>query len=438
MAIASVGGLGLGANSTSNASYTFNTTTNALAAGDFALLVSVSDNTATVDGDNNEHTSVSGGTGAWTKLGEYGNISSGAAAGVVVSVWLFQATGTVSIGTTITLNFSDARVDKCCSFWKYTKAANANIYRDSSPPTNPITSEVNGATGFGSSAFSGLSSAARLYFRGLGKEANTTSGLGVSAGFNQINTTRSRNNANAVCVWAEMRINTSTGETSNPSLAVTGDTAGLFFALVEAANTNGTLTATLGGITLSSTGTVDVAGTASGTLGALTATSTGTVAVVGNSARTLGALTSSAAGTVDVTGSANSTLGALSQTSTGAVAVSGASAPALGQITASAAGTVTTHGELTATLGSLALSAAGTASSTAISGSLAVTLGSLTCVATNVEEEVLTVIVTGSLTTGVSVTGRRGSHLSVVGALSDSVAASGSYVATVSVEGSRP
>jgi hypothetical protein len=233
MTIASGGTLGTGANSTSNSSYTFNTATNTLAAGNFGILISVSDNTGTSDGDNNEHTTVTGATGTWTQLGEYTNAEGSAGAGVTTSVWLFEATGTVNTGTTITLNFASNRTDKCCAFWKFTKAAGHEIIKDSQPASNPITSEVSATNGFGSSAFSALTSKPRLYLRGVGKEANSTTALTVSGSFVDITGTRSRNNAAAVLVRGEFRINTSTGETSNPTLAVSGDTAGLFLALLE-------------------------------------------------------------------------------------------------------------------------------------------------------------------------------------------------------------
>jgi hypothetical protein len=79
-----------------------------------------------------------------------------------------------------------------------------------------------------------LASAARLYFRGLGKEANSATSMTPSTSFTQITGTRSRNNADAIMLRGEFRINTSTGETSNPTLAVSGDNAGIFMALVEA------------------------------------------------------------------------------------------------------------------------------------------------------------------------------------------------------------
>jgi hypothetical protein len=235
MAIASGGTLGTGANSTSNSTFTFTTATNTLAAGDFGILTVVSDNIDTADGRGHTHTLPSGGTGRWSKLAEYTNAPSAATAvGATVSIWIFEATGTVNTGTTITVNFSANVVDKCCSFWKFTVGAgNTLILNRESVGEGVIVSEVNGANGFGSSAFSGLSNISRLYFRGLGKEVNSTTDLTVSSGFTLITLTRSRNNAAAVILRGEFRIVTATGETSNPTLAVSGDSAGLFLALEE-------------------------------------------------------------------------------------------------------------------------------------------------------------------------------------------------------------
>jgi hypothetical protein len=413
VAIASVGTLGTAGAFSNASSYSFSTGFNALAAGDFGLLVSVSDNTGTSDGDNNEHTSVSGGTGTWTKLGEYGNSSAGAAAGVVVSVWLFQATGTVSIGTSITLNFSSNRVDKSCSFWKFTKTASANIQLDTEPATNPITSEVNAANGFGSSAFSGLASAARLYFRGLGKEANSTTAITVSAGpFVAISPQRSRNNADAVLVRGEFRISTSTGETSNPTLAVSGDTAGLFFALVEVANTDGTLSQTLGDLTSSAAGTVDVAGASAVTLASIEISAAGTVESSGASgelAQTLAALTVSSAGTVDVAGAAALTLGALILSAAGVVADPAATLDAtLDALTVTATGGVEVQGAASVSLAELGLSA--------------------TAVALNADAMSLTSTARGS-----AVSSSRNA-----GAITSTSSSAGSYSPTSSAEGSRP
>jgi len=237
MAIAAVGTLGTGANSTSNSTFTFVTVTNSLAAGDIGILTVASDNIATADGSSLNHVLPSGGTGLWSRLREYTNAPSAAAAvGATVSMWKFEATGTVNTGTTITVNFSGNLTDKCCSFHKFTVGAgNTLMLNRTGAEEGSITSEVTGANGFGSSAFTGLSSISRLYFRGLAKEANSTTDITVSTSFTAITPTRSRNNAAAILVRGEFRIVTATGQTSNPTLAVSGDTAGIFLALEEVA-----------------------------------------------------------------------------------------------------------------------------------------------------------------------------------------------------------
>ena len=233
MAITSGGTLGTGASSTSASSFTFNTATNTLASGDHGILIVSTDNRSTADGETNDHTSVTGATGTWTKLGEYTNTVGGAAGdGVCVSVWRFVASGTVNTGTTITINLSGNATDKTCTFWKFTVGAGNTLVRQGGT-TNPVYNTTDASNGFGSVSFSSLASANRLYLRGLGKEANTTTQITNSTNFTVITNNRSRNNASAVYVSGEFRINTPTGETSNPTLAVTGDTAGVFVALYE-------------------------------------------------------------------------------------------------------------------------------------------------------------------------------------------------------------
>lgn len=240
MAITSKGTAGTGANSTGSTSFNYTTNTNSIDSNEFGILVVVTDNNATTDGDNNEHTSVTGGTGTWTKLGEYTNAEGATKAGVTVSAWLFEASGSNAVGTVFTINFSASIDDKTCSMWAFTKASGFHIEKESG--TNPVTSEVSASNGFGSSAFSGLSSIERLYIAGYGKEVNSTTGLTPSTNFTIITGQRSRNNAAAVIVRGEFRINTSTGETSSPTLAVSGDTAGVFLALKEVADGGATTT----------------------------------------------------------------------------------------------------------------------------------------------------------------------------------------------------
>lgn len=232
MAIANVGAGGSGVSSTSSTSFTL-TTTAAYDVGDFGVLCVTTDNIATADGDTNTHTSVTGGTGTWAKIGEYTNTVGGAAGdGVCTSLWVFDPSGTNAISTVFTINLSGNATDKAAQIQKLTKASGKGI-RLAAGVTNPITNGTDASNGFGSVAFSGLSSANRLWFRALGKEANSTTSITPTTSFTQGQNIRSRNNAAAVISRAEFRINTSTGLTSNPTLAVTGDTAAVYAALEE-------------------------------------------------------------------------------------------------------------------------------------------------------------------------------------------------------------
>lgn len=232
MAIAFASSAGTAVSNTAASSLAL-TTTVAISSGSIGMFSVCTDNDGTVDSATNEHTSVTGGTGTWTKLGEYSNANGAALAGVTVSLWMFDATGTNSSGTVFTFNFSTATpVDKAILGGKFTKTSSSYSAR-AVPGSAAQTQAVDAAVDFGSSTISGLTSAEHLYFRAMGKEANTTTALTPTTNFTQQTLTRSRNNAAAVVVVSEYRINTSTGETSNPTLAVSGDTASVFQAVEE-------------------------------------------------------------------------------------------------------------------------------------------------------------------------------------------------------------
>jgi hypothetical protein len=235
MAIASVGSIGTGVSSTSGTSFTLVTTV-ALAAGDFITLeiATANDTNSTGTGQNNAHSKVSGGTGFWFKLGEYNQSAGAAGDGVTTSKWLFLSTGTNGIGTTFTMTLGTAVVDKAASGWKFTKGAGTAI-RLVRGAVSPLVYNAQSGTpnGYGSVSFAGMASGSRLYSRALGKKASTTTAITPSTNFTAITGIRSRNNAAAVYVTGEFRINTSTGETSNPTQAVAGPTSGVFVALEE-------------------------------------------------------------------------------------------------------------------------------------------------------------------------------------------------------------
>ena len=232
MAIASVGTLGTSPGSTSSSTHTHTTATNTLSAGQYAILILSTDNLSTVDGQTNNHVSVSGTNMTFTKLGEYTNSPTGAAAdGACCSVWLGVASGTVGTSSTWTVTLSGAVTDRISTAWKFTASNLGATYI--SGFTNYASQEVNGANGFGSSTLNPGTSKSRLWVRGMAKEANTTTALTVTAGYTAITANRSRNSSLAIYGTGEFIIATATTQTSNPTLAVNGDTASVMVVLEE-------------------------------------------------------------------------------------------------------------------------------------------------------------------------------------------------------------
>ncbi|MDP2131970.1 MAG: hypothetical protein Q8J79_14005 [Erythrobacter sp.] len=230
------GTAGIGVSSTSLAL----TTTSLISAAQFAILGVSTDNSTTADGASNNHVSITGGTGTWTKLGEYTNGNGAAAAGVTVSQWLFVPSADNAIDTVFTVNFAAAVVDKTAGIWRFNYDNTKGLRQITEAA--PVLNGVDAVAGFGSVAYSGLPATARLYVRAMGKEANTTTGITPTAGFTGMSNSRSRNNTLAVIQRGEFKIATSTGETSNPTLAVVGDTAGVFNAIEEFAAEAGPIT----------------------------------------------------------------------------------------------------------------------------------------------------------------------------------------------------
>jgi hypothetical protein len=231
VAIASVATWGIGASGTSGTTLGLVSTGPTIEAGNVALIAIAANNVGTTDADHSEVTGLADDIGGntYTKLAEYTNGEGAAAAGITVSLWQCRVTNALTDVATITATFGSAIVDKCGSVWEFTVGGALTQAAAAVP------NATDASNGFGSVQFSGLASASRLYFRALAKEVNSTTALTVSTGFTAITGTRSRNNAAAVCVRGEFIIATSTGETSNPTMAVVGDTAGVFVALTDVA-----------------------------------------------------------------------------------------------------------------------------------------------------------------------------------------------------------
>jgi hypothetical protein len=164
----------------------------------------------------------------WEFLGRFSHVGTGDAHS---EVWLCNVTTQLTTGTTITATFGSAVIDKCMALWEYSVGA-GNALRTVEPV---VGNQVNAANGFGSAAFAGLASQQRLYFRSGSKRANSTTTITATSGFttHALNI-RSRNSGTlAIVLRAEHLIATNTGTTSNPTMAVSGNTAALFVALEE-------------------------------------------------------------------------------------------------------------------------------------------------------------------------------------------------------------
>lgn len=256
MSITSVGTLGNGVVGGTGSTTCTLTTSAAIEAGNVALLWWSSENSSTSDGNTSEHTSVTDSAGAvsWTKLYEYCNANGAANAGITTSLWYRPKQGSdLSSASTITGTRVDSRLDQTMLAWEF--ATTYDLIDDTSGPVGNVTDASNG---FGSASFSSLTSKERLYFRALGKKANvaSTTDLTPTTDFTITSNIRSRNNAAATLARGEFRINTSTGETSDPTFAFSGDTAAIFVGLVEDVPVTGTATFEAGGGALAASGAV--------------------------------------------------------------------------------------------------------------------------------------------------------------------------------------
>lgn len=232
MAIGSVATLGNASIATS-ASSTNLSIAAAIEAGNVALMGVVCDNTATTDGtSHNEVLSVTDTSASvvWTKLGEQTNGEGSAAAGVTTAVFYRPKQGsTLASSSNVLITFANSVADAVIRAWEFTSDADLEL------ATAMVGNVTDASNGFGSASISGLASQEYLYFRALGKEANVASSslITPSTGFTDFGAGRSQNAATAVLIRGEFRINTSTGETSDPTFAFAGDTAAVFVALRE-------------------------------------------------------------------------------------------------------------------------------------------------------------------------------------------------------------
>lgn len=318
------------------------TTTAALDVGEVGVLRVALDNITATDGDNSEVASVTGGSGTWEKLGEFTNSQGAAAAGVTASAWLFTPSASNAVGTVFTITLVSARTQKIAALEKWTVGAGSGLRQTTE--SAPVTSQVDAGAGFGSSTYSGLSSAERLYLRVLGGEISTTASVAATSGFTALSSFRS-STSSPVSVLGEFRVNTSTGETSNPSFTPTADKVGIFFALEEystggGGTVTGTLSTTLEPVVVSAQSSLPVSGSASASFNPLVVSTQGVLLVAGIAGVTLGPVTLSAASKSGIAASVTTTLGAVVTSATSKLTITAIYNLALGSLTVGASGGV--------------------------------------------------------------------------------------------------
>jgi hypothetical protein len=175
--------------------------------------------------NGNQNTTVTDAQGnTWEFLG------SGSGTNARSDIWIARITTRLTTADNVTVTFAGAVVHKSMLLWEFSVTAGNKLVES----TTEVPNSTTGVNGFGSVNFAGLPSIQRLYLRALAKQANITTAItSVNSFTSQALTIRSQNNASAIAQRGEYRINTSTGETSNPTLASTGNTGNVFVALEE-------------------------------------------------------------------------------------------------------------------------------------------------------------------------------------------------------------
>ena len=228
MAIQSKGILARLGSGVSSLSFPLTTTTTTIEVDEIGVLVFSSDNTSLTDGDNGEVASVTDPREHLDEVGEFTHSPTGVAGdGVTVAVD-HAATAQLLVGSPSPSRSRRARRQGCVGY-VFTFAPGGTL----AVSTAPIATTAVNSFGFGPATFSGLALLNRLWFRAGAKEVNSTSLLGPTPNFTWIGGGRSQNATQAVIVRGEFYINTSTGETSDPTGAGSGDSAALFFPFKE-------------------------------------------------------------------------------------------------------------------------------------------------------------------------------------------------------------
>lgn len=226
---ASVGSFCTAQVKTSATSWAF-TTSAQLDQNNLGIIILATDNLGTVDGDNNDHTTIIDAAGnAWTQAREFQNAQGAAAAGITVSVWYSKATANLASGGTITANFAGALTAKAVTCWEFTMDSTKAIQVDGGSDL------PNDGADAGAITLSGLENIAHLWLRGTAVENNGTT-YTESTNYTTFTHTSSTTSGNPVAsnsgARGEFRIFTGTSDSTDPLTAV-ADNASAMVALSE-------------------------------------------------------------------------------------------------------------------------------------------------------------------------------------------------------------
>lgn len=207
---------------------------NQLDAGNIGVCAVAIDNTATSDGNSNDVTSMSDSVGnTWTKIREFTNAQTGAAAGATVALFMTKATTNLTTGGTITANFSAAVADGmvCQEF----SIGAGNVF--TSEGTWQDLAADNAAPG--SMTIGSLTSQAHIYLRATAHEGVQADAYTPTTNWTQFTTntdnfTTGGATASNMGPRCEFRIVTNTTDTSNPTYT-NADHASVMVVFYEAA-----------------------------------------------------------------------------------------------------------------------------------------------------------------------------------------------------------
>lgn len=207
----------------------------ALNSGEFAAILVVTDNLTGTNGTTTDHTGLTVGGQAATKLAEFTSAGGAALGGECLSWWGLVAGSTIASGATISAAFSAAITAKAIIARSFSLAAGSTVSVAGTPQT-----EATEAADAGSLTISGLTSGEYLWLRGVGIERPDTTALTPTAGFTAFTASSAQtiggSAASNVLARAEFRIFTGTSLASDPNTGIASNTGGsLYIALLEIA-----------------------------------------------------------------------------------------------------------------------------------------------------------------------------------------------------------